>query len=503
MEELDIMNLHAQFSKKTCLLFYLLMAILVHGCTFQTGSPTQAVVNSSEDTAVVTTSLTENEGDESDETGEKPVGTTDVFVPEAVTTLEPDPFKSIILQDQTVYFWYFLPPQSPIDLALNQVVDLFNEQNPYNIFIDAYNQSTSAEIISRTLPIINTADVPGLIMTDPDLVYQLREGLADLNLFLDSPSIGFTPEELANFNQQMIAQGQYAGWSESLFAFPMSRNVEIINYNLEWLSELDLFSAPATLEQLHQTGCLASSRPMQRSTTTDTTGIVLVPSLATFDALTTAYGGSLYQPEDSTFKVNSDASIAAMGFLKELYQAGCMEIYPDSTQSAEAFSQAVSPYFIGPATEFLQIESLNAANLSFSWDASGIPGVEAASLPTIEYGYNFSIPGSTPEQMVAAWMFIKFFQTSEAQRIWIQATSEYPLSRTVSANFLMPAAYWKIFNQLKDAPTLPAYPLIDEVNQRVVNSMRRILAGANTETALNLLQSSLDRLTLDFYSSQE
>jgi multiple sugar transport system substrate-binding protein len=459
------MNSPKNSPKPTNLAFFLLTVVLITGCTFQTGSNPQPVASPVENVEAVT-STPASEADDEEESEEQPIGTLEAVVPEADDTPIPDPYGSIDPQGQTVYFWYYLPPQTQADIALNSVVDRFNENNPYDIFIDAYNQSTSAEIISRTLSVLNTQDVPGLVMTEPDIVYRMRDGLADLNLFINSPSIGFAQAESDNFNHQMITQAQYSGWSESQFAFPISRNVAVLSHNLEWLSGLGGFSAPGSLQQLNETACLANTRPLPRAPNTETTGLSLVPSLATFGALTEAFSGTLYQAEDSTFKVNSEASIAAMNYLYDLDQADCMEIESDDEQATSTFSLAESLYLLGPADEFIALNQLISENLSFSWNASGLPGLEGPSLPTILYGPNLSIPSSTPEQMVAAWMFIKFIQTSDAQRIWIQATGEYPLSRTITADFPMPAAYWKIFSELKEAPALPAYPLIGEVNQR-------------------------------------
>lgn len=495
------MNSLTRFLKPSVFVLLILLAVLIQACTFQVGINTQVISTLSEDQIVSTSPPVGNEQQDSEELEEKPIGTTDVFSPDSISTSEIDPYKSVDPQGERVYFWYFLPPQIPADIALNQVVDLFNENNPYDIFVDAYNQSTSAEIISRTLPLLNTPDVPGIIMTNPDLVYRLHDGLADLNPMIKNPTIGFTQQEQENFVTQMISQAQFAGWSESQFAFPMSRNVEAVNYNLEWLFELDNSSTPANLQQLNQTACLASTRPMSGASTGDPTGFTFVPSLAVLGAFTEAFDGSLYQPENNTYQVNSDESIAAMNYLYALSQGGCLTTQNDIEQGKIAFSQAETLYLLSSASEFQELDELISANLSFSWDAIGVPGTEAPRSPTILFGPNLSIPSSTPEQMVAAWMFIKFFQSSDAQRIWIQATGGYPLSRTISADFPMPAAYWQIFSELEDAPALPAYPLIDVANQRVAAAMEEILSGADIERSLNSLQSGLNRLTLNFYAT--
>lgn len=418
---------------------------------------------------------------------------------EPTPTIE-DPFASVDPSGQRVFLWYFLPAQGPADLAFNRVVDLFNQNNPDGIFIDAYNQSTPTGILTRTLPVLNTVDVPGLIMTDADLVYQLDDGLLDLNPLLNSPRWGFSPDQQAGFSQPMLTQGQFPTYTEQLLSFPLLRQAHVLYSNTEWITELGFVRSPRTAEELQNLACLASSTAMRRASSDSLIGLQVDPGLASMAALINAFGGEIGGPDSSFYEVNTPAAIEAMQYLQSLTAADCAGLGPVNQEAITDFGAAREALLLASITHMTELESAVEAGRAFAWNASGFPAPEESQAPVIIPGLNFSIPRSSPEQMLAAWLFVRYFHSPEAQAVWIPVTGSIPISVQLAEEAGMPAAYTNVLRQVDQSLFVAALPQYAAVDQLAAQAMQEIAAGASVERRLAQLQAEIDERTAGFFN---
>jgi ABC-type glycerol-3-phosphate transport system substrate-binding protein len=485
--------------KRFWLLFVLVALITLSACTFQSGQPAPPTIPTQSTSATLENGSTVQEENQTAVESPEPSITEEINVPEATGTVVVDDLASIDPTGQHVYFWYFAEPQSPIDQALNQVVDQFNQTNPNGIFIDAYNQSTAQEVISRTLPLLNTPDVPALLMTNPEVVYRLATGISDLEPFLTNTKWGFSQDEAAQLIPGMLEQVQYPEFSSGVYAFPISRDAELLFNNLEWLSDLDRFAGPLSPQELADTACAATNQSMRRLQLDNLSGLQLYPGLNSFAALTAAFGGSIFQPEQTNYALNTDASFQAMQYLQKLSLDGCLDLADDYAHLTGNFSRAETAFILGAASDISEVQQTVSQDLAFAWDVSGFPAQDGTAAPLILPGVNLSITNTTPEQMLAAWTFIQYFQSSEAQNIWIPATGEFPALGQAGAEAAMPAGYFKTLESLQNAPAIPVFPGIEEIDQLVHDTMGSIADGAAVQPALDALQRSAEQTTDTYF----
>lgn len=112
------------------------------------------------------------------------------------------------------------------------------------------------------------------------------------------------------------------------------------------------------------------------------------------------------------------------------------------------------------------------------------------------YGASVSIPKSTPEQELAAWLFIKYYTTTEVQAKWAQASEYFPVRASVAKDleeyFSTRPAYKTAFDMLQYSKFEPPTPGYDFVREMVNTAMATIIADPFPE-----VKGLLDQLTTD------
>jgi ABC-type glycerol-3-phosphate transport system substrate-binding protein len=486
-------------------LLILFSLLLGAGCTLQTTqpSPTESAP-ASQETQVpeLPTSTTAAATEAPAATESQPVATEEVFPTETSTPdVVVDPYADVRPDDQYVYFWYFLPPQAPADQALNTIVDQFNQSNPYDIFIDAYNQSTADGVLTRTLPLLNTTDMPALVLTNPDLVYQLAGGLESLDALIGSPTWGFTEDVYASYNSGMIKQGQFPEFSTDLYAFPALRTAQILYLNTDWASENGYYPPFKTTQELSDLACTTAANPMRSAPVAHPIGLEISPGIGSFAALTRAFGGTIQPEEANVYQLNTAGSLEAMQYLAEFGRQNCLEFPTGDQLEYQNFAGAAAAMLLANSKELPGIDDQIRTGLNFNWNSTGVPTPDQGQQIVLLPGHDFSIAKHSPEQIVAAWEFVKYFHSQEAQEIWIPATGNIPLAPSVAANIRMPNAYLNLLSLVETAEILPAFPQAEQIDDLIQDAMQRVLDGSPTEQVLNELQNSVEALTTSFYTS--
>jgi multiple sugar transport system substrate-binding protein/sn-glycerol 3-phosphate transport system substrate-binding protein len=130
---------------------------------------------------------------------------------------------------------------------------------------------------------------------------------------------------------------------------------------------------------------------------------------------------------------------------------------------------------------------------NFDWSLAAIPHVTAEPRQNI-YGASVSIPVSTPEQELAAWLFVKYYTSAEVQAAWGYASNYFPVrasavdSQIIQDEFAVNEPYQTAFSLLQYGVAEPPVPGYDPVRIEMNNALVAIVDGADvveTLTALN------------------
>ncbi len=110
------------------------------------------------------------------------------------------------------------------------------------------------------------------------------------------------------------------------------------------------------------------------------------------------------------------------------------------------------------------------------------------------YGASVSIPKTTPERQLAAWLFLKHYTNPEQQAVWAKATNYFPVRSSVAEDmadyFAENETYKTAFDLLQYSWFEPPVPGYDFVRNEVSQAMAAIVDGADVNETLSALNKS-------------
>lgn len=332
------------------------------------------------------------------------------------------------LEGVTVEFWHVWSRR--VGEALEGLIQEFNETNEWGIVVQPINQGGYGEIFNKMNAAINTGELPDLVVgyQNQMLAWDMAgEVIEDFNLYVNDPTFGLSEDEQKDFYEVFWQQDVVNG---KRYGIPVQRSAQYMFYNTTWAKELGFEEPPATPEEFYEQACAAYQANLNDDNPdNDGTGGWVVNSGASAVAgWIWAFGGDIVD-EEGKYTFNTPEAVEALTFLKKLYDDGCAWItesrYPNpefATRQAlfTTSSQAGIPY---------QLAAFEDAENDDEWTL--IPFPSAIGKPVINvYGPSVALVKSTPEEQLAAWLFVKWFIMPENQAKWIEVSGYFPTRKS-------------------------------------------------------------------------
>jgi multiple sugar transport system substrate-binding protein/sn-glycerol 3-phosphate transport system substrate-binding protein len=372
------------------------------------------------------------------------------------------------------------------------LVDRFNSTNPCGITVNPTNQGSYDDIRDKMNASIATGDLPGLVVgyQNDQAFYQLADGLADLNIYVDDPTWGLGAEK-EDFYAGFLQQSVHPAYNNQRLGFPPNRSMLMLYYNQTWLEELGYDGPPTTPDEFKEMSCAAAE-----ANGDGTGGYILYLSASGVAGWTYAFGGDVLSDDGLGYVYNGPATVEAMTMLKEMYDEGCAylftEGYPDPEFGARraifVTESSSSLPFVQSAIDTFAEETGREPD---EWGVAAIPHTTDVPVQNV-YGGDVMIPATTPEEQLAAWIFIKWYTSPEIQAEWVKISGYFPTRRATTdylgdyvnenkqfgtALSLLPYGYFE--------PQLISYQSVRDASEQAANA---IIQGAD-------IQSTLDDLT--------
>ena len=400
---------------------------------------------------------------------------------------------------QTVVWWH--QHSGSREEGLLELIAEFNATNEYEITVEAQNQGGYDEIRDKVNSSIAAGELPATLLVgyqNDQSFYQLNDTLVDLNLLMNDPTWGMSAEEIADFYPAFLEQSVNPLFDGQRLGFPPNRSMEVIFYNQSWLEELGFSGPPTTPAEFQEMACAGAA-----ANGDGTGGYILRDDASAVASWTFAFGGDVLTEEGTRYLYNSPATVEAMTFLKGLYDAGCAyfftEGYPNPQFAARKalFAQGSTsgiPFYGGDLVTVAEEQGREPDG----WGVAAIPHTTEQPVQNI-YGGDVMIAKTTPEQEVAAWLFIKWFTSPEIQARWTGVSGYFP-TRASTADFfsevqLGNAQYLQGVALLPFSAYEPQLISYTAVRDAATTAFNEIMQGAD-------IQSTLDTLTT-FANEQE
>jgi multiple sugar transport system substrate-binding protein/sn-glycerol 3-phosphate transport system substrate-binding protein len=378
---------------------------------------------------------------------------------------------------------------------LNEIIDLFNKTNQWRITVKGEFAGNYGQIYNKMITALAARTAPGLVVAYQNnaAAYQLADGLTDLNPYLRDSKWGLTRAELDDFFPIYLAQDVYPQFGGARLGFPPNRSMEVLFYNSDMLGRLGFAGPPKTWDEFYE---------MSRKATNKAAGIwgyQIRTDASNFFSQVISRGGEIARPDGSGYTLNTPQARASMEFIQKLYRDGYATKIAQPAQFSDQadFGNGKTLFTMSSTSGLPFYQQAVDAGAKFNWSIAAVPYTTSAPAMNI-YGASMSVPKTTPEKQLAAWIFLKWFTEPDQMARWAIASNYFP-TRKSAANSLMDyiaknPAYKIGFDLQVYGKAEPPFAGYDNVRDAITKAMNDIIDGASVSDTLAKLDSEANKI---------
>lgn len=314
--------------------------------------------------------------------------------------------------------------------ALEKLVKEFEEENP-DIKVDLQNQGNYGDLSQKlTATMQSPDDLPTITQAYGDWMVPFLEGdlVVDLKPYIENEEIGFD-----NYDDIIEGLREETNQDGMITSLPFNKSTEVLWYNKTLFDELGL-EVPTTFEELKE----VSQKIYEEKK---------IPGVG-FDALSNYYATYLKDKGidmDSKLDVTSDESKEAINYYLDGIKEGYFRIAgTDQYMSGPFANEQVGAYIGSNAGEVYIKDGVDG---KFDYEAAPYPAGQS-----VQQGTNiYMFANATAEEKTAAYEFLKFLTSKDAQIEFGLDTGYMPIRQTAIEDEKYTSSDSKIAKVLSDA----------------------------------------------------
>jgi multiple sugar transport system substrate-binding protein len=395
---------------------------------------------------------------------------------------------------QQITFWYQHTRER--ETALQELIAEYNENNEHGIVVKGEYAGAYSDIYNKMVVGIQGDALPSLVVAyqNQAMAYYRDGGIVDIAPYMNSPKWGLSADEKSDFIQSFLEQDFIGG---AQVGFPPNRSLEVFYYNVDWLRELGFDSPPRTWDEFAQMCRLARDNPFSRSEDKDRSlGFLIEAEASRLASLVFTRGGDLVDETSSRYTIETPAMRGALSMLRGLMEDGSIELMGEEYGDQREFAAGQVLFILRSSSGLPFVTSAVEDGLDFTWTVTYPPNEVEEPIINV-YGASVSLCKTTPQQQLAAWLFIKWFTEPAQQARWVRASNYFPVRRSTASElgdyFEENARYKAAFELLdfgKSEPTLSGYQQVRRVLQE---AMVEIIEGGDMDRVLADVQQAANR----------
>jgi multiple sugar transport system substrate-binding protein/sn-glycerol 3-phosphate transport system substrate-binding protein len=412
------------------------------------------------------------------------------------------PLAGVDPTGQTVVYWH--QHSGAREEFLNSMVEEFNTNNPWGITVEASNQGGYGDIYNKMIAGIPSGDVPNLVVAyqnNASAYYQAGGLVENMDVYVTDPQWGLNEAEVADFIPGFFTQ-DYTPDGSARIGFPPNRSAEALYYNATALAELGYDAPPANWEEFTQMACDFTEKGWSGYTAGDQIGYTVRTDASFLAAATMAQGGSIFT--DGAFNFTGQETIAPVQAIIDLYNNGCAELVAEQYGDQNNFAAGKALFYVGSTSglPFIRSGIEEGFETPFDWSVTFIPYADQPV--TNVYGASVSIPATTPEAQLAAWLFVRWFTETDQQVGWAEVSNYFPVRFSAAegmapifADFPQVEASWNLIQgQTAVEPQLASYDVIRDEMRSTFDNL--LAGGGDVETAMTELTNTANEIMATF-----
>lgn len=382
-----------------------------------------------------------------------------------------------LTDDTTITFWHAM--NGAQEETLTKLTDDFMKENP-NIKVELQNQSQYSDLqakINSTLP--SPKDLPTITQAYPGWLWNAAqdEMLVDLGEYIDNEEIGWKDQEA--IRSSLLDGAKINGVQ---YGIPFNKSTEMLFYNADMLEEYGV-EVPTNLDELKE----ASKEIYEKSE-----GKVVG---AGFDSLNNYYAIGMKNKGidfNSELQLDSDESKEVIDYYLEGIKEGYFRTAGSDQYLSGPFANEQVAMFVGSIAG----EGYVRKDTEGKFEYGVAPRPETINLQQGTDIYMFD--SASAEQRTAAFEYMKYLASPDAQLEWAVATGYMPVVESVlTSDEYKNNSETKVAAVLESATkelfSIPVEANADSAYSEIRSIMENILSNPNQDTD-ELIEQSIPQL---------
>jgi multiple sugar transport system substrate-binding protein/sn-glycerol 3-phosphate transport system substrate-binding protein len=384
---------------------------------------------------------------------------------------------------QDITYWY-QHSQSREEILQDMIAD-FNSSNEWGIKVQGEYAGSYGEIYNKIIVGIPLGEIPQITVAyqNQAAIYVTQGAVVELSPYIESPSWGFTEEQLDDFFP-FVMVGDYLPQFDGRYGFPPQRSMEVLYFNEDWLRELGYSNPPNTWGEFKKMSCKATDIDKGQY------GYVLSVDASTFADMLFNRGGSLVNSDASAYTFGDQAGMEVVTFLYELFEDKCAILESEGYGDRVYFAEGKALFTFSSTSGLPEYRKLVEDGTNFNWSITTMP--TSLEMPRVNiYGASLSIMRSTPEKQLASWLFIKWLTEAQQTAHWARYSNYFPVRQSAAESltdyFAENPEYEKAFNFLSyDIVVEPGLASYQECRDVISELLVAVASGGDPKSLLTV-----------------
>jgi multiple sugar transport system substrate-binding protein/sn-glycerol 3-phosphate transport system substrate-binding protein len=410
------------------------------------------------------------------------------------------PYAGVNPEGTTIVWWH--NHTGAREEAVQAAVAQFNSENPFGITVEAISKGSYDDIFNAITAGIQTGELPEITVAygNQASVYQNDDALVDLEALVMDPVLGIGDDFQNDMFTGFYASDLSVDHENARLGFAVYRSMEVLYYNVDALAALGFAGAPKTWDEFGEQVC----KFVQDGVGTD--GYQIRTDASFLAAGAFAAGGDVYDAAADRFTYDA-AEVAVMPTaIQKLLNDGCVKITvdPGARSDQSSFAAGQSLFYTGSSSGIPFVaDAISKSEKPFAFDIAPIPGYGDGQPVQNVYGASNSVvaKGKTPEQILASWLFLRWYTEPAQQSFWAARSNYFPVRQSTAAGlaevFAAPGTgkpFESAFNLLGSTKAEPSVPVYQTVRSEATTAFNNILDGADVATELARLNELANTL---------
>ncbi|MFP4644184.1 MAG: ABC transporter substrate-binding protein [Spirochaetales bacterium] len=396
---------------------------------------------------------------------------------------------------ETVTFWHQHSDER--EEELEALIEDFNSTNEWDIEVEASYEGGYDEIYNKMTTGIAAGDVPSLVVAyqNQSAGYQVADGLVDLTPYVEHDEYGISDPD--DFYEGIWEADVNAQFDDQRLGFPPNRSIEAMYYNETWLEELGYDGPPSDWDEFAEMVEAATDEEE------DTYGYAVSTSPSNLYAMAIANGGEIAREDGSGYTFDTPEVAEGLELMRDLLDEGYARLIPEDYADQADFANQRVLFTMGSTSgiPFYASAIEEGEEGTFDWGIAPIPHTTSEPQANL-YGASVSIPRTTPEEQLAAWLFLRWYTEKPQQERWAKASNYFSPRKSVTEGEGLDdyieenPVYADALELLDTAETNaePPYAGYDEVRDLMEQAFNSILDGADVDETLAELEDEANEV---------